>query len=259
MAFDLTLTQKINKPAGFTMNQIINKVLEDNRVSRTREISKVCFAGRLDPMARGEILLLFNNECKKINDYKNLTKTYQFEIILGIQTSSDDPLGIIIKKETNIDTKVNACSSYLTELKNQILDASYPKTFLQKFHNYSSKCFNGKPLWYYAKNNIEIELPTHEVTIYDFKISDIKSYNSFEWRKNIIDQIKTIDSSCDFNQKFIIDQWTNLEMDDLIYSIPCEIKVSSGFYVRQFVNDLINITKTPLLTYDINRIKINHD
>lgn len=242
MNLDLTLTKKINKPAGFTMNQIINQF---------KEIDKVCFAGRLDPMARGEILLLFNDECKKINHYKNLNKTYQFEIILGIQTSSDDALGIIKKIE-----KINLDSLDLTKLKNLILDTSYPKTFLQKFHQYSSKCFNGKPLWYYAKNNIEIESPTHEVSIYDFTIFDIKKYNSLDWKKTIIEQIKTIDSSCDFNQNFIIDQWTNLEMDDFIYSIPCEIKVSSGFYVRQFVNDLINITKIPLLTYDINRIKI---
>lgn len=248
MNIDLNLTQKINKPAGFTMNQIINKFLDDNRV----EISKVCFAGRLDPMARGEILLLFNDECKKINNYKNLNKTYQFEIILGIQTTSDDPLGIIKKIE-----KINLDSLDLTKLKNLILDTSQPKTFLQKFHHYSSKCFNGEPLWYYAKHNIDIELPTHEVSIYDFKIFDVKKYNSLEWKKNIIEQIQTIDSRCDFNQSFIIDQWTNLEMDDFIYSIPCEIKVSGGFYVRQFVHDLIDITKLPLLTYDINRIKIN--
>ncbi len=244
---DLTLTQKINKPAGFTMNQVINKFQE----SINMKIEKVCFAGRLDPMARGEILLLFNDECKKINHYKNLNKTYQFEIILGLQTFSDDALGIIKKIE-----KINLDALDLTKLKNLILDTSQPRTFLQKFHHYSSKCFNGKPLWYYAKNNIEIESPTHEVSIYDFKIFDIKTYNSLEWKKNIIDQIKTIDSSCDFNQNFIIDQWTNLEMDDFIYSIPCEIKVSSGFYVRQFVHDLINITKIPLLTYDINRIQI---
>ncbi len=245
-------TEIIIKPSGFTMNQIINKFLDDNTISRNRNISKVCFAGRLDPMARGEILLLFNDECKKINHYKNLTKTYQFEIILGIETTSDDPLGII----KNIE-KIKIDSLDLTKLKNLILDTSHPKTFLQKFHNYSSKCFNGQPLWYYAKNNIEIESPTHEVSIYDFKIFDLKKYNSLEWKQNIIEQIKTIDSSCDFNQSFIIDQWSNLEMDDFIYSIPCEIKVSGGFYVRQFVHDLINITKIPLLTYDINRIKIN--
>ncbi len=279
----------IIKPSGFTMNQIIKKYLKDNdnkHVSRngTIKISKVCFAGRLDPMARGEILLLFNDECKKINHYKNFTKTYQFEIILGIQTTSDDPLGIIkkidkidkidkIEKIDKIDKiekidKVDEMnenkssknvldSSTLTKLKNQILDIGQPKTFFQKFHNYSSKCLNGQPLWYYAKNNIDIELPTHEVTIYDFNIFDIKKYKFLEWKKNIIEQIKTIDSSCEFNQTLIIEQWTNLEMDEFMYSIPCEIKVSTGFYVRQFVNDLINITQMSLLTYDINRIKIN--
>jgi tRNA pseudouridine(55) synthase len=246
-----TSIEIINKSSGITMNQLIKKYIEDNNVSRNETISKVCFAGRLDPMARGQVLLLLNDECKKIDNYKHLNKTYQFEIILGIQTTSDDPLGII-QNIKNIE------SSDLIKLKNLILDTSYPypKTFYQKFHHYSSKCINGKPLWYYSKNNIEIDLPTHEVSIYDFKMFDIKKYNSHEWKKLIIEQIKTIDSSCDFNQSIIIDQWTNLEMNEYIYSIPCEIKVSGGFYVRQFVHDLINITKTPLLTYDINRIQI---
>jgi tRNA U55 pseudouridine synthase TruB len=264
---NLTMTQKIIiKPSGFTMNQIIQKYLKDVSRNETLQISKVCFAGRLDPMARGEILLLFNDECKNINNYKNLTKTYQFDIILGIQTTSDDPLGVIKKIDKiyeNKNTNNELDSLTLTKLKNQILDAGHPKTFLQKFHNYSSKCVNGQPLWYYAKNNIEIDLPTHDVSIYDFKIFDIKKYDFLEWKQNIINQIKTIDSSCDFNQTFIIDQWNNLnlnlEMEQFIYSFPCEIKVSGGFYVRQFVRDLINITQMSLLTYDINRIKIHNN
>jgi tRNA U55 pseudouridine synthase TruB len=29
-------------------------------------IKKICYSGRLDPMARGKVLLLFNDECKKL-------------------------------------------------------------------------------------------------------------------------------------------------------------------------------------------------
>ncbi len=62
--FELNNTHIIvYKPAGITMNQLILDYKETNK-----EISKVCFAGRLDPMARGQCLLLFNDECKKIDN-----------------------------------------------------------------------------------------------------------------------------------------------------------------------------------------------
>ena len=35
------------------------------------------------------------------NKYKKLNKTYQFYIIPGIQTNTDDPLGIITKNQLN--------------------------------------------------------------------------------------------------------------------------------------------------------------
>ena len=56
------------------------------------------FCGRLDPMARGKILLLINDECKKMPLYLNNNKTYQFEICFGFQTDTDDFLGLIENK-----------------------------------------------------------------------------------------------------------------------------------------------------------------
>ena len=49
------------KPAGLTINQYINKIKEETNYK------KICFSGRLDPMARGEILILIGDECKNMN------------------------------------------------------------------------------------------------------------------------------------------------------------------------------------------------
>ena len=46
----------INKPAGYTINQIIKKYKKEHN------IKKLCFCGRLDPMARGKLLLLIKDE-----------------------------------------------------------------------------------------------------------------------------------------------------------------------------------------------------
>ena len=127
--------------------------------------------------------------------------------------------------------------------------------YFQKFHNFSSKRIDGKPLWYYKKNNIQIETPSRKVDIFDVNIHNIKTYEFIEWKNIIISQIDTIDKEKDFNQDNIITQWKNTDMN-FLYSIPVDITVSSGFYVRQFVRDISDSINYPLLTFDINRTKI---
>ena len=231
-----------SKPPGMTINQYINKIKEE------KGYNKLCFSGRLDPMARGEILILIGDECKNINKYLNLKKTYQFEIIFGLQTDSDDPLGLLENIDFN-KTDESIINKLKIVLENKIMK------FDQNFHNFSSKRINGKPLWYYKKNNIDIELPKHSVEVFSLKYDNHKKYNFDIWKDNIKNQIQTIDKTKDFNQVNIINQWNNIKLEQII-SLPIEITVSSGFYVRQFVRDLSNEINYPLLTFDINRKRI---
>ena len=43
---------------------------------------------------------------------------------------------------------------------------------------------------------------------------------------------------------------------DIIYTLPVIITVSSGFYIRQLVADIMTHINYPITTYDINRIKV---
>ncbi len=234
----------VTKSAGQTMNQLV----EDYKKTCHSSITKICFAGRLDPMARGDVLLLFNDECRNVEKYNKMKKIYEFKIILGLQTNSDDPLGILENIQTDI-----------SELSLSITDMFKIGEFRQKFHIYSSKCVAGLPMWHYVKNKInlqESDIPSHMVSIYDYEIGILEQYDYDEWKETIINQIRTIDPKCDFNQEYIIKQWEQLDKFDKLYAIPIKLDVSSGFYVRQFVRDLSNMIGIPLLTYDINRTKL---
>ncbi|MBU4536810.1 hypothetical protein KJ603_02105, partial [Patescibacteria group bacterium] len=59
---------------------------------------KMTYAGRLDPMAEGELLVLVGEECKKKEEYLRLDKEYEVDILFGFETDSYDILGIIQKK-----------------------------------------------------------------------------------------------------------------------------------------------------------------
>jgi tRNA pseudouridine55 synthase len=55
---------------------------------------KMGYAGRLDPMAKGLLLILVGDENKNKIKYEKLDKEYVFEVLFGISTDSYDILGI---------------------------------------------------------------------------------------------------------------------------------------------------------------------
>jgi tRNA pseudouridine(55) synthase len=248
------------KEAGHTMNQTVDIYKKNASIN-----SRVCYCGRLDPMARGLVLLLAGDDCKEMPYYNKCQKEYQFEILFGISTDTDDPLGMItgiepynlidvIRMSTNIKKYINIGE------------------FEQDFHDYSSKRIDGKALWEYKKNNILLEKkPSHLVSIYDVKYDDIKYYNFNDWRDSVISTINKIDKKNDFRQDIIINQYYNLPLPNdqstymsndesnmkCLYALPISIKVSSGFYVRQLVADIKTHFNINILTYDINRLNIN--
>ena len=53
----------------------------------------LAYAGRLDPMASGKLLVLVGEECKRQTEYHNLDKEYEFSVLFGISSDTQDVLG----------------------------------------------------------------------------------------------------------------------------------------------------------------------
>lgn len=236
-----------NKPVSLTSKDFADKIKENYK------FKKICFCGRLDPMARGEMLLLADEMCKFMDENQKYDKTYQFEIVFGIKTDSDDPLGIFEEISFNFN-KTIILEKIINEIKN------YPKTFTQDFHKFSSIRVNGKPLWLHSKNNNNIKKPNHSVTIKSTNILNENLYTIQSFSQNIIRNIDQIYKKHDLRQELISKNWNKFMIDNEkknIYSLKVELTVSTGFYIRQFVRDISNKINFPLMVYDINRIKIN--
>jgi len=90
----------LNKDEGITSNQVLQKVkwlLFDNEI-------KGGFAGILDPIATGLLIIGFNQATKFLSFFSNMDKEYEAVIKLGSQTSTDDKEGEIIhQKKINFD------------------------------------------------------------------------------------------------------------------------------------------------------------
>lgn len=81
----------INKAVGETPLAAI----EQWRVARGIHPSvPLSYAGRLDPLASGKLLILVGDECKRQEHYRVLDKEYVFELLCGISTDTGDLLGM---------------------------------------------------------------------------------------------------------------------------------------------------------------------
>ena len=58
----------------------------------------ITYAGRLDPMAEGVLLLLIGDECMKKDEYLNLPKEYEVTVLFGFATDTYDLLGRVTEE-----------------------------------------------------------------------------------------------------------------------------------------------------------------
>lgn len=149
----------IDKKAGYTSRDIVNIV------SRVVGTKKVGHTGTLDPMATGVLAICVGEGTKLVESLMCDDKVYEATIVLGIETDTLDSMGTILKKE------------FVKVSKEQVLSALKASecTYEQEVPKYSAVKVNGKKLYEYARNNEEIVLPKHSVTIYSLElISDIQ-------------------------------------------------------------------------------------
>ena len=127
------------KPVGETPLECLKRFKIENPEYQSLPMT---YAGRLDPMAEGLLLLLVGEECKKKDDYLYLPKEYEIEVLFGFETDTRDILGKIMKVE-------NKSEIFSKEKISETLE--FVKNLPQKYPAYSSKTFEGKPLWQWAR------------------------------------------------------------------------------------------------------------
>jgi len=229
------------KNQGKTLGQLTNEI-------REKLNKKICYIGRLDPIASGIVCYLEDEECKSQSSFLKFDKTYTFNLILGISTDSGDALGMI--------TGISPCF----EIDEGFMDLFNDFQYKQKYPMYSSYVIKKdglkKPLWYFAKNNIRLcddEIPEHLVYVKNLEKTDepfyIKSPSYFIKQIEKLDDIK---GEC-FRKDEVIKQYQELESIHLL-AIPLIAKVSSGTYIRRLCEDIGKYLGIPAMADSIERV-----
>lgn len=208
------------------------------------------YAGRLDPMASGVLVILAGEETKNKEKYLALDKEYKFCILFGFSTDTYDILGKVIENNIVFQQEIEL------GLKNNL--RFYKGKIKQKYPIYSSKTVNGKPLFSYARSGEYVKIPEREIYITKIilkKISKISNKNLF---LNINKRIGKVEG--DFRQKEILKTWQKKLLGNkkaqVFYLADFKIKCSSGTYIRALANSIGEKMKIPALAFSIKRTKI---
>lgn len=235
----------VYKPLGHTPLEMVEKVKEAFPEYKSEKIG---YAGRLDPMAEGMVLLLIGEENKKRKDYERLPKEYEFDVLFGVSTDSYDVLGIIDSyskdKIVNVETKVDkVVGSFIGKQE-------------QEYPPYSSARVKGKPLYYWSRtgNISKIEIPKKKIHIYEFLYMKTKIITKEILEKQVYKKIFLPIGQ--FRQEEIRKAWElYFEKYSLSYYFVAtfSLRCSSGTYVRKIAHEIGKMVNVPSLAFRIRR------
>ncbi len=219
------------KPLGLTPLQAIEKLK-----SERPELADVpiTYAGRLDPMAEGLLILLAGDAVHSKQEFLDLPKTYEAKILLGFSSDTFDILGLASLQQNKLQHKNP--QELITAVKNLVgtHNFSYPP--------YSSKTVDGKPLWLLTREGkiSEADLPTREMTLLAAESIEVITVTWENVYSEIVQSINLV--AGDFRQDIILEEWNKIdktfEPTDEVRVISVRFIVSSGTYIRTLAHEL---------------------
>lgn len=238
----------INKKEGETPLEALESFRKKKKIPLTTPIT---YAGRLDPMASGFLILLVGEKAKEKEKYLKLSKEYKFEVLFGFSTDTYDILGKVIKSQD-----LEWSSSVLrTKIKQEI--KFFLGSFKQKYPMYSSRTVKGKPLFKYAREGESVDIPEKEISVKNLNVVKLSRISRQALRKNICQRIFKVKG--DFRQKEILDTWRIAIRNSkakYFWKVSFFIEISSGGYVRGIAHSLGERMNVPSIAFSIKRTKI---
>lgn len=204
--------------------------------------TKMTYAGRLDPLVSGLLLVLAADAVQEKEKYLGLSKEYAFEILFGFATDTHDILGKInhsgILKNIGIDD-IEKNLKFFTG------------RFQQNYPLYSSKTIKR------ARRGEKPAASKHLVEVKSLKLIGLRKIAGKKLLPEIEAKIGKVQG--DFRQKEILKIWRGAlrrRQAEKFFIAELYVKCGSGMYVRQLAHDLGEKMGIPALAYKIKRTKI---
>ncbi|MCR4310999.1 MAG: hypothetical protein NUV54_00285 [Candidatus Taylorbacteria bacterium] len=231
------------KRVGETPFEALKRLREEQPDLKNAVLS---YAGRLDPMAEGKMLVLVGDENNHRDKFMVFDKEYIATFLVGVGTDSYDALGLIEKEgEQNVSrARIEASFEKVRVLRKQ----TYPW--------FSGQTVDGIKLFEHYKNgNRTITRPTLPVEIKEATLVDVETVPVEEVSEYVKESIGKVHG--DFRQDEILFRWKIYFEGNrgTMQTFTVRFRVSSGTYIRAFVEQC----DFPALLLKLKRTKIFQD
>jgi len=219
------------------------------------------YAGRLDPLASGTLLVLIGEECKRKAYYQALDKTYDIAILFGLSSDSGDVLGLIENNTERIPVNRYTINQGLRSCLG-VHTLPYPA--------FSSKPVNGKPLHTWAAEGRlnEITIPTTTTTIYRAALQHTETLTRDVVYEQALQKIESIPPVTelrkalgnDFRRPDVRQRWQawrdQTSPDSTFTLAHGRVTCSSGTYMRSLAEHIGRLCDSSALAFSIRRTKL---
>jgi tRNA pseudouridine55 synthase len=279
---------KVNKKIGETPLEALEKFRKKQKISPS---AKLTYAGRLDPMASGVLLILQDATQKQREKYMGLDKEYEVEVLFGFETDTYDLLGLPV-----LPSRVHPRDPSLSRDGLEKIIKKYLGVSKLKVPPYSSIPYKGKPLFEWAKAGKKVKLPLREMEVISLrqgfgrpsesvKLKEKRYITSAQLLKYIQINVKKVKG--DFRQEKILKAWEKMLLKPSTRVIPAsepgsrinkkldsrfrgnnknsnlkfkiikfKISVGSGTYIRSIAHDLGKKLKTGGVVFSLKRTRV---
>ncbi|WP_108650022.1 tRNA pseudouridine(55) synthase TruB [Dongshaea marina] len=148
----------LDKPTGITSNDALQQV------KRIYNAAKAGHTGALDPLATGMLPICFGEGTKFSQFLLDSDKRYQVTAKLGERTSTSDSDGEVIATRP-----VNVALSELLDVLDQFRGDQQQIPSM-----YSALKYQGKPLYQYAREGVEVPREARPISIFELKLDSFE-------------------------------------------------------------------------------------
>jgi tRNA pseudouridine55 synthase len=150
----------LNKSAGMTSNDALQQA------KRLFFAQKAGHTGSLDPLATGVLPVCFGETSKFSQYLLDSDKRYVSSVQFGVTTETSDSDGAVV---ATVDT------SKLTRAQIEAVLPQFRGNIRQVPSMYSSLKHQGRPLYKWAREGVEIPRQAREITIFEYKLLNFYS------------------------------------------------------------------------------------
>ena len=146
----------VDKIYGASSNEVLQ------RVKRLFNAAKAGHTGSLDPLATGVLPICFGEATKFSQYLLDSDKSYRTTMKMGVRTTTGDREGEVVE-ERPVSVTRGDVEAILSQFRGEV--EQVPSM-------YSALKHNGRPLYEYAREGIEIERPSRKITVHRLELLD---------------------------------------------------------------------------------------